>query len=277
MSRLIGGCPLLALVLGGCAIATWPHVIDVPQITDRATRRGEWITTYDEALASIAAIMSEDLGLPAPVATIQFHPHADAFRAALERDGYDPALARDTAAALSAVSGYRRVLVNDAAMDEQPWPIRMALLAHELTHTIQYEFGGGSRGASDQWLREGFAEWVEVEVLVRLGFTTRQQAQRIVLGRLRDVGRARLPALAEMITFPDWVAVVARSNQEAVYGQAMLATEFLLERAGVEAAIGYFKLFASSADRVANFERAFGEPLAMFEQAWLMRQAALLR
>jgi hypothetical protein len=31
------------------------------------------------------------------------------------------------------------------------------LLAHELTHTVQYELGGGHRGTSDQWLREGFA------------------------------------------------------------------------------------------------------------------------
>lgn len=277
MPRLKTASPLCLFVLGACAAAAWPRIIEVPAETNAALRRGEWIATYPEALASIAAIMSRDLRLPAPVAAVQFHQHAEAFRAALERDGYDPALARDTAAALSAVSGYRRVLVNDAAMDEQPWPIRIALLAHELTHTVQYEFSGGSRGTSDQWLREGFAEWVEVEVLVRLGFITRAQARRVVVGRLHEVGSDRLPALSEMVTFPDWVAVVGRSNQEAVYGQAMLATAFLLDRAGIDAAVAYFRLFAASDDRVANFERAFGLSWDQFDREWRTQQAALLR
>jgi hypothetical protein len=275
MARLIRWC-LLSAAFAGCG-ATWPHVIEVPPAAGSATRRGEWIGTYDEALASIVAVMVEDLRLPAPAATVYFHRHSEDFRSALELEGYDPALARETAAALTAVSGHKRVLVNDATMEEQPWPVRIALLAHELTHTLQYEYSGGSRGTSDQWLREGFAEWVEVEVLVRLGFTTRQQAQRIVLGRLRDVGVDRLPALSEMITFPDWVAVVARSNQEAVYGHAMLATEFLLEQTGVDAAIAYFKLFAASSDRIENFERAFGRSLGEFDKAWRARQESLTR
>lgn len=277
MPHLTAACLACLVVLGGCVTTTWPRVVAVTAITVPPTLRGEWIASYDEALASIAAIMADDLGLPPPDASVYFHPDAEAFRAALEADGYDPALARDTAATLSAVSGYKRVLVNDASMDAQPWPIRIALLAHELTHTVQYEFSGGSRGTSDQWLREGFAEWVEVEVLVRLGFTTRPQAQRVVLGRLRDVGVETLPALSQLVTFPDWVAVIGRSNQEAVYGHAMLATQFLLERTSVDAAIDYFRMFASSDDRLRNFERAFGEPLMTFEQAWLARQAALLR
>lgn len=265
------------LGLAACAAATWPRIVAVNELPEAATRRGEWIETYEAALAAIAAVIEEDLGLPRPDAAVHFHQDAGAFRTALEANGYDPALARDTAASLSAVSGYQRVIVNNASLEEQPWPIRIALLAHELTHTIQYEWGGGTRGTSDQWLREGFAEWVEVEVLVRLGFTTRPQAQRIVLGRLRDVDVRTLPTLTQMVTFPDWVAVVQRSNQEAVYGHAMLATQFLLERAGVEKAIEYFKLFASSPDRQANFERAFGVPLTAFEQTWLERQAVLLR
>ena len=92
-----------------------------------------------------------------------------------------------TAQTLVAVSGYRRVLINDAAVRELPWPYRIALLAHELTHTIQYEWGGGTRGTSEQWLREGFADWVEMETLVALGFTTREQARATVIRRLRDV------------------------------------------------------------------------------------------
>jgi hypothetical protein len=261
----------------GCATAAWPRAMVVSQITAPATTRGDWIESYDAALASIAAIMTRDLALPQPDATVHFHADRDAFRQALEATGYDPAFARETADTLTAVSGHERVVVNAAALEEQPWPIRIALLAHELAHTIQYRWAGGMRGTSDQWLREGFAEWVEVEALVRLGFTTRPEARRVVLSRLRAAGADRLPRLADVVTFPQWVAVVSRSNQEAVYGHAMLATEFLIERTSVTAAVSYFTRFASSDDRLANFERAFGEPLARFEDAWLERQAMLLR
>ena len=276
MSRLTIACA--AALLAGCVSAgTWPRIIAVHEVTAAPTLRGEWIESYDDALASIVAIMSRDLALPPVQASVYFHQNRDAFQAALVADGYDPQLARDTAETLSAVSGYRRVLVNDESIAGLGWPIRVALLAHELTHTVQYDLAGGSRGTSEQWLREGFAEWVEVEVLVRLGFTTRPQARRVVLNRLRDVGPRRLPALSEMVTFPDWVAVVQRSNQEAVYGHAMLATQLLLDRVGVPAALKYFELFGESQDRVVNFQRAFGQDLASFESEFNARLAAELR
>ena len=279
MSRLAAVCIACSVIaLAGCVSAgTWPRVVTLQEVSAAPTLRGEWIASYDEAVAAIAAIMSRDLGLPPMQAAIHFHRDRAAFQAALEGEGYEPSFARDTAATLSAVSGYRRVLINDASLADLGWLFRIALLAHELTHTVQYEFSGGSRGTSDQWLREGFADWVEVEVLVRLGFLTRAEARRAVLGRLRAVGADRLPALSEMVTFPDWVAVVQRSNEEAVYGHAMLATEFLMERTAMDAVIDYFRLFAGSSDRIANFERAFGQDLPAFEAAFAGYLKAQLR
>src|SRR5688572_7080969 len=167
---------MIALALAGCVSAgTWPRTLSVSAIRAPPMLRGDWITSDEEALASIALIMTRDLGLPQVQAELQFHRDRSAFRAALESTGYEPAFARQTAETLVAVSGHRRVLINDAGLQDMPMPYRIALLAHELTHTIQYEWGGGVRGTSDQWLREGFAEWVEVEALVRLGFTTRQR------------------------------------------------------------------------------------------------------
>ena len=221
--------------------------------------------------------MTEQLDLPPLKASMLFYPDRDAFRAALEAQGYAPDLARDTAATLTAVSGYQRVLINDRSMEEVGWLFRTALLAHELTHTLQYEWAGGIRGTSDQWLREGFAEWVEVEVLVRLGFTTRSAAQRVLLTRLREAGTRDLPTLSQMVTFPQWVALAQRVGQETLYGHAMLAADFLLERHGLPAAIGYFELFAASGDRAANFTRAFGQDLDAFETAFNARLATMLR
>ncbi|MBI2220617.1 MAG: hypothetical protein HYU53_05360 [Acidobacteria bacterium] len=44
-----------------------------------------------------------------------------------------------------AVGGYRRVLLNEAAIARQEWPARVASLAHELGHSLQYELGGGTQ------------------------------------------------------------------------------------------------------------------------------------
>jgi hypothetical protein len=273
------GCLALAIVAAGCvASAAWPRVVPIAEVRAPATVRGEWISSDAEALASIAAVMSRDLGLPAPQATLVFHRDRAAFRLALEADGYTPDFARQTAQTLAAVSGFRRVLINDAALQELPWPHRIALLAHELTHTIQYEWGGGARGTSEQWLREGFADWVEMETLVALGFTTRERARATVVRRLRDDGVARtLPSLALMVTFPDWVTEVQRLGEEATYGYAMIAAQLLLERHGLARTIAYFELFAGSSDRVGNFRRAFGEELTHFEAAFRLHVAELLR
>jgi pyridine nucleotide-disulfide oxidoreductase family protein len=260
---------LVALLASSCASATGgPRVMNISDIRAQPVARGDWIDSYDVALASIAALMKDDLGLPEVRASLYFHRDRTAFRLALETEGYTADAARVTADTLTAVGGFRRVLINEGALLDVPWPIRIALIAHELTHTVQYEWAGGARGTSDQWLREGFAEWVEVQSLTRLGFTTPSRARATAMGRIRDVGGARaFPPLSQMVTFPQWVALAQRFEQEAFYGHAWLATEFLIERHGIAKVMSYFELFAESADRLANFRKAFGEDLSQFEAA----------
>ena len=265
----------LALFVSGCATTTWPWVLSTSDVRVRPVSRGEWIASWEESVASIAAIMTRDLDLPAVNASLHFHRDRDAFRAALEANGYDPAFARETAATLTAVSGPGRVLINEDGLAEFGWHYRVGILAHELTHTLQYEYAGGTRGTSEQWLREGFAEWVEVQVLSALDFTSPVQARSIALSQVNGGGKPA--ALSDMVTFPDWIALAQRAGQEPIYAQAMLAVEFLLERHGVAAVIDYFKLFATSDDRLANFQRAFGEDLATFDEAWRARLDVLIR
>lgn len=275
---MVSVAALVAVVVqvSACAPTTWPRVVQISSDAV-APLRGEWIDSYPQALAAIAVVMTEQLGLPPARASLYFYPDRNAFQAALEAEGYPPDLARLTAATLTAVSGYERVVINDRAMEEVSWLFRVALLAHELTHTLQYDLAAGKRGTSDQWLREGVAEWVEVEVLVRLGFTTRVAAQSVLRNRIRDAGAASWPPLSEMVTFPQWVALADRVGQEALYGYAGLAAEHLLERYGLPAVLEYFAMFADSDDRVANFRRAFGQDLDEFERAFGERMAALLR
>ena len=270
MGSRVASAVALAVAVAACASTTQgPRIMTVHTLRAQPVVRGEWIESYDTAVVSVAAMMKDALGLPDVQADVVFFRDRDAFRAGLEADGYTADAARLTAQTLTAVSGYRRVLVNEDGLRDAPWPIRIALLAHEMAHTLQYEWAGGVRGTSDQWVREGFAEWVEVQALTRFGFTTPGRARATVDGRIRDAGGARaFPPLSKMTTFPEWVILAGQFEQEAFYGYAWMATELLIERHGVEKVIAYFELFGRSQDRLGNFKRAFGQDVHDFEAAF---------
>lgn len=259
-AALAGAIGLVACTAGTAR----PWTLATGAVRARPVDQGAWISDYDTALASIARVMEGDMGLPAVPVDLRFYPDRAAFRAALEADGYDGQLALDAAATMTAITGHRRVLINESVLRPLEWPYRVALLAHELTHAVQYELSGGRRGASEQWVREGFAEWVEVQVLAELGFTTRPEARRIAEARVR---RAQaLPALTSLVTFPDWVRAGVRIGTEGLYAQAMLAAERLVDRHGVATVLAYFQSFERSDDRERNFRRAFGEDLSAFDR-----------
>lgn len=257
---------LILLLLAGVAAcgspAAWPRLVSTADARGPRLATGSWIADYDAALATIAAVMRDDLSLPLGDATLVFYRDRDALAVALRDSGYTDQLATESARTLTAIGGSRRVLLNDAVVSEMTWPQRVALLAHELTHTLQYEIAGGRRGASEQWLREGFAEWVRIEVLSELGFTTRNAARLPVR---RDVRAANaLPLLGELAVFPAWVAAAQRTGTEALYAQALLAVDLLVEEHGAPALVDYFRHFATSDDRHTHFRAAFGEDLDVF-------------
>src|SRR5688500_19229655 len=102
MKELVGFL-VFAIAATGCgASATWPRVVPIADVRAPALRRGEWSASGEEALASIAAVMSRDLGLPEPQGSLAFHRDRDAFRLAREAGGYDPAVARAAAQPLAA-------------------------------------------------------------------------------------------------------------------------------------------------------------------------------
>lgn len=255
-------CSLLA---EGCAAALVPRTVDfaygAPEL-----RPPVRIRSYEDALAAIAAVFERDLGFRAFSATLRLCPDTHSFEAALVSVGYEPPFARETARVMAAVGGHRGVLLNEQTLVPMSWPTRVGLLAHELTHTFQYELGGGRRGTSDQWLREGFAEWVAMRVLDRLGAARAADFRRGRLRRLRATRAADAPRLDEMITFRQLVALAARDDI-APYAQAFLAADLLVERHGLPAVVRYFELFATSRDRLGNFAAAFGESLPAFESA----------
>ena len=259
-------CVAAAVAASACAISHEPHIVSIPQPSVRAALTLDEIADNRTAAVTIASIFDRQLGIPRFPATLEFYPHTEAFEKALLRVGYDAELARSTAARMTAVGGYRGVMLNDGKFGLLSTPQRVAMLAHELGHTFQYELGGGKRGASDQWLREGFAEWLSIRVIERLDGVSMATIRRDRQRELRAAGRSRTPRLADLVTFPEWVHASAR-YKETMYGLAFVAVDVLLERHGLAAVIEYFRRFASSDDRVANFRAAFGEDLGSFESA----------
>jgi hypothetical protein len=257
---------LVMLAAPGCAVSHAPQLVTVPQPGLRPVTTLDQVFDYRTAAATVAWIFQHDLGFPAFPATFRFYPHREAFEKALLDVGYDSDLARTTARTMTAVGGHRGVLLNDARLGALPWADRLALLAHEFGHSLQYEFGGGRRGTSDQWLREGFADWLSIRVLERLEVVTMASVRRERLRELRSAGRAKTPSLASLVTFPQWVRT-GEQHGARMYALSFLAVDRLLERHGVAGVAGYFRRFAESEDRVANFRSAFGEDLETFESA----------
>ncbi|HEY8537146.1 MAG TPA: hypothetical protein VIL25_11870 [Vicinamibacterales bacterium] len=258
------------LVLGGGCASTprGPWVLDSREVRARPTRVGEWIGTYQQALATTLDVFEKDLGFPALEVRLVFLPDRPTFERLLLEIGYPAQLARDAAADMTAIGGHRSVLLNEERVERRSWPERIGLLAHELTHVLQYELGGGIRGESDQWLREGFAEWVETQVLRALHLGGEADPVRAARRELRAYGPDELPPLTSLATFPDWVTRGRQGVGPLLYAQAFAAVSFLIERHGMPAVLDYFSRFARSQDRTGNFQAAFGETRESFEAAF---------
>jgi hypothetical protein len=256
-----------AIVIAGCATApAGIRAIHVRDLPDRPSYDPAWIVSDRAAAAVAMAVMNEQLRLPRLDVTLQFYPTRAAFQSALLFSGYDPAFAEQTADRMDAIGGYRRVLLNDEMLSRLKGPAKAALFAHELTHSLQYELGGGIRGASPQWMREGLADWVAARVLAALDVQSIDEFRNRRVAAHR-AGNGPGPPLAGMSTFQEWVALVAKADAQAMVAKAFLAVDFLVERRGLEAVLAYFRRFAVSQDAGANFSLAFGESPVAFEAA----------
>ena len=271
VARALGQLAAVTAVVSACAISSEPRLVSVPDPDLRPASRLDQIADDRTAAATVASIAERELGFSSFPITFRFYPNTEAFERVLLEVGYDRALASSTANTMVAIGGHRAVLLNDARLLALPWVERVALLAHEVGHTLQYELGGGRRGTSDQWLREGFAEWLSIRVLERLedsvSLTVIRRARQ---SELRAVGRSKLPRLSELVTFPQWVGA-GKNHRVTMYPMAFLAADFLIECHGIPAVLDYFKRLATSEDRTGNFRAAFGEEIENFEAALIDR------
>jgi hypothetical protein len=259
------GFSVLTVTLA-CSTSLAPRVVTLPDPKVHPAETVGAIFDYRVAGASVLHLFESAFGFASFPVTFYFCPGERGFEATLLETGYDAALARQTAQNMSAVGGHRRVFLNESALDRLEWPGRVASLAHELGHSLEYEWGGGVRGASDQWLREGFAEWLANQVMDRLGGDRFSDVRGRYRRELRATRTSNAPRLDEMATFRQWVMLGGRRDI-APYAQSLLAVDFLIERHGLPAVVDYFERFARVQDREGNFRAAFGEDLPSFERA----------
>ena len=257
----------MALVLVSCSCASpagQPEVMVIQPHAAAAPRSDG----YEEILAAAINALQREVGLPRVEVPLILFANEGAFERGLIQIGYTETLAR-SASSFNAIGGAAAVLVNGGSIRRLDRGRRMRLIAHELVHSIQYHLGGGTRGASEQWLREGFAEWAACRATASLGFGSFESLRGELIDQLAGVPLGRRPVPFEHLqTFPQWVEAQSRFDVP-LYPQAFVAAELLVEHHGVPAVIRYFEYFKTSKDHRRAFREAFGIEPQAFERRFL--------
>ncbi len=282
--RSLISLPAIALVVlaagaaltAGCAreapvLRLWiaPEAPPVTPPSDTAAR-------YVAAVRAIATIMSRELEMPLaePFPIFVYATRAAYAEGLVSAGGITAERAEEIAAYSIAVTQLGQLHINNEGMRELPRSAWLAVIAHELAHRAQYQLSGGRRGRSEQWLREGMADWVACQVLDRLGETTfRRERERA----LREIGlewselRRKPLDLAELGRARGWEARHLQPDGHLVYRLAFLLTDELIQQHGWRRLLDYFRVFAEADDRFDAFQQAFGGSLKEFETDALKR------
>ncbi len=259
------------LILVGCAGKTLVLPIRLAPETLTGVDFAGSPRSYEAAARAIAALLIAEFGVPLPAElTVFVYPTRAAYAEGLAQAAQMPAArAAEVDDYSVGLAQARRLFLNEEAFRDSPRAAWLAIVAHELTHLAQYELSGGRRGSSEQWLREGLADWVACRVIERLGEGTfvgeRDKALDAVALKERSI-RDNPPDLVELGEPHGWEARHLRSGGHLTYGVAFLMTDELIRRHGLERLVAYFRMFADSDDRFGNFTRAFGASLREFEQ-----------
>jgi hypothetical protein len=220
---------LAGLLAAGCAVRSADWVFEVRAANAPSRLPADADDTL--LLNTIASVITHDLQLPLP-ATVPAVAYADeaSFSAGLERRGVTSERALEAARLSSAVANGAGIFLRSDLLRGMSTSERSRLFAHELAHVAQRRLGAGL--GTPMWLREGHADWVAFRVVEVLGGTpyarAREQRQRLVLAS--PTPRPQLPPLSQLETTDEWVEAVKTFGSNAIYGQAFLAVDWLVER-----------------------------------------------
>jgi hypothetical protein len=274
------------IFLTGCIAA--PQTLGIPVVTNAVRPPPYGTKDYPAALAAITSVMVRDLQLPAVEGFVTVYSSQASYESGVVAESEQDLArlrqqlgpranrlneeefifgARRFAVGSVAVGMYKKVLINDWRINKYPWSEWIRVLAHELTHTVAKDLVDGKLTTADQWLHEGFAEWVGYKVVDAFG------AENFTLSRKRvldDIASASyyqtFPSLSQLARNSEWLTWSRTLGRAATYGQALIAVDFLIEDKGVPAVVEYFRVFGKLNNRERNFATAFGEPMASFDE-----------
>lgn len=275
------------LFFHACSAA--PQAIPIPAPSENAARSLDWLNeNYSEVLSAISTAMVRELKFPQIQGVVTFYSNYQTFenglaaefeanaRRAEERTGRRQpesvrqeniaVLARQRSVTAAAVAINNKVLVHEIAFRRYPWSERVRVLAHEMTHVLQRNLAGRRPASWENWMIEGFADWVGYKVLDSLNIEDfAKSRQRVVDSVIAGSARQTLPSLIQLHTQGDILTWTRSQGRHAAYGQGMVAIDLLVEEKGIAAVLDYFRKFAKLNNRQGNFSEAFGETLENFD------------
>jgi len=230
---------------------------------------GSTVKSYPAAVDAIVRAMVHKFQLPAPHGKLLIYATREEFEQGLiEHLKIAPELAQSTARFGKSAVGNCNVLVNEPAVADSTWPVRIELLAHELAHSVQLTVANRCGLARHQWLLEGFAEWMAFNVTDALKLDDMTQVRARLAAKVRVLRRKdQLPGVMQLDSFAQWVAARHKYGFDGTYSFAFLVTDFLIERHSLRQIVEYFRGFERSSDHLANFRFAFGETPEEFGRA----------
>lgn len=268
----------LGLAVGGCAGGRTVVPVSMEPTTLPMPQSAYEFATHEQAVRGIAAILVRDLRMPVPQSvTVYVYSSRQIFEEGLVQDGQVSRLRAAELSDFAAGIGKRRQLLlhHAGAVSSADW---LRLLAHELTHVSQIEMTGGE-GRAEQWLAEGMAEWTAFHVLQRLRLDTllRRRAAAVQGVRRHPALREARLDLETLGTPGGFTNRHLRDGSQATYQLAFLLADQLIQRNGFDRVVDYFHSFRARVDRRGNFQAAFGQSVAEFEQEALAHLASTLR
>jgi hypothetical protein len=237
---------LVLLVVIGCGVPERPKVVTISKTSAFRPSTPKEVRTLEQAMAAIITVCRDDLGLSVvdPL-TVYLYRNTASF--AFYGYGWGT-LPIDVG---NAIAFARRdtIHINLEAVQGREWGEVVMLLAHEYAHNIDNSTASHVTRI-EQWIVEGFADWVAVKVVHALGWREYEislHAAKQELIRHRDL----LPNLSWLNLNQDWQTFSQKpKGWIRTYGQAFVAMHRVIEGKGLKAVINYLKS--------ANFEASFG-------------------